>query len=390
MLGKNWWHVKENKASIWNNFLKTKYGTDFENWINLRGGGRKSTFISNMSFLKSNLSTAGLFDNNNYYWQANKGDRVLFWEDTWVRDKPLAIIFPRLYRIYNYKNKYIIDILSIWDNKETENEFWSRNLYTQEEAEARYIYSILQNFIHSPTEDILKWKINDKTYTTADMYLNIQKSNQTRNITSSRWAFPWNLKVPPKIKIFLWKISHNILPTNEMLYTRLHNTNIDITCRICNNAVENITHIFRDCTTATHCWKHLLKWWEVAFIPPSMEDWLWKAFTTANHTPYKDNWQTTLSAMLWTLWLNRNEEIFNDKTSTLEQLQYLIKHRSFEWCHSADILHINSERDWNSNPIKTTAEMRIYKMKELLDNWDAYAFSDGSWIKVGDHNRAGV
>lgn len=80
--------------------------------------------------LSNHPSTACLFNNNNYIWESHKGNRVLFWEDIWSKDMPLALIFPRLYRICKYKNKYIQDMRITWENLNSPDDLWIRNLYT--------------------------------------------------------------------------------------------------------------------------------------------------------------------------------------------------------------------------------------------------------------------
>lgn len=112
MMGKNWWHIKENKNNIWCKFLRSKYGTSSYRWINNGENIVKSTFMKNLSHLQLNSSTSKIFNNNLYYWKAHKGDRVLFWEDTWVQDTPLATFYPRLYRNCRLKNKTILDTIS--------------------------------------------------------------------------------------------------------------------------------------------------------------------------------------------------------------------------------------------------------------------------------------
>lgn len=67
MLGKYWWHVKDNKNSIGISFLKSKYGQDYNNWTSQSSSSVQSTFIKNMSYLQSHPNTACLFDNNNFY-----------------------------------------------------------------------------------------------------------------------------------------------------------------------------------------------------------------------------------------------------------------------------------------------------------------------------------
>ena len=53
----------------------------------------------------------------------------------------------------------------------------------------------------------------------------------------------WNLNLLPKIKVFLWLLLREALPTCEFLTgRRLENTKF---CYLCNQSSENIDHIFK-------------------------------------------------------------------------------------------------------------------------------------------------
>lgn len=106
MLGKVWWRILENKpSSLWTRLLKDKYGEDQFGWTTHSDNKPKSTLITNLTFLKNHRVTSSLFVRKNYIWKAGRGDRVLFWEDIWVRDTPLKSIYPRLYRISKHRRQ---------------------------------------------------------------------------------------------------------------------------------------------------------------------------------------------------------------------------------------------------------------------------------------------
>lgn len=188
----------------------------------------------------------------------------------------------------------------------------------------------------------------------------------------------------------MWKLCNNLIPTKYFISNRLHNDNLDPSCSLCHAAAETVTHLFKDCSIAAQCWGFLDRWWVAIQIPLTCDDWLWKAYMAANNTIYKDKWQTTISALLWTVWLNRNEKIFRSTHNTSKQMKFLICHRSYTWCTSSGIILSNSEQDWAINPIKTAKSVYIKFQKHLDQYWDYYAFVDGSWNKVGGIQRAGM
>ena len=65
------------------------------------------------------------------------------------------------------------------------------------------------------------------------------------------WTWIWNLKLPPKITIFIWKCAHNRIPTRAILFPHLNSTNQSCPC--C-NACERPIHTLRDCIFARNIW----------------------------------------------------------------------------------------------------------------------------------------
>lgn len=102
-------------------------------------------------------------------------------------------------------------------------------------------------------------------------------------------------------------------------------------------------------------------------------------------------WHTTVSATLWTLWLRRNERIFNNKPTSDRQLECLLRHRSFAWCVSGGLLQQSSNDMWYNNPTMAIKTHRILFLEGLKQNWDFISFIDGSWTTDNtQHHRDGI
>ena len=66
--------------------------------------------------------------------------------------------------------------------------------------------------------------------------------NQPQGQTSFPWNQLWNLPLPPRIKLFLWKIVDNCLPMATFLAKR--HIQVPTTCRFYQQVEEDETHLF--------------------------------------------------------------------------------------------------------------------------------------------------
>lgn len=54
-------------------------------------------------------------------------------------------------------------------------------------------------------------------------------------------------------------------------------------------------------------------------------------------------WSTALIAMLWTIWLARNEKIYKKSKWEEEKLVWLVKIRSYKWLLAVDKMNLGLE-----------------------------------------------
>jgi hypothetical protein len=67
------------------------------------------------------------------------------------------------------------------------------------------------------------------------------------------WKSLWQLKIPSKVKIFIWRALHGILPLKSILYNRHIGTTGG--CPICNQGPEDISHLLFQCEAAQNLWE---------------------------------------------------------------------------------------------------------------------------------------
>lgn len=64
--------------------------------------------------------------------------------------------------------------------------------------------------------------------------------------------------------------------------------------------------------------------------------WSWLNWFQVNVV--KMGWGVTLAASLWSLWLNRNRALFENKLYSIEDILLLIKVRSSYWCQATNLI----------------------------------------------------
>ncbi|KAK1354390.1 hypothetical protein POM88_047646 [Heracleum sosnowskyi] len=192
------------------------------------------------------------------------------------------------------------------------------------EDDAQLILSI-------PTEG---WEVNDKIiwHYTKNGECNVKSgykiANQDRLATESSnmkesenwWSAIWKLNVSPKVKQFLWKVSHCWLPTNYNLSCRgVHSSASFFRC---NKAPkEDILHALWLCPKNIDVWKRsgfwkLIKKYHCFDIVTFMSNVL-------QHTS-RDKFEVFV-AISWQIWISRNKVLHGEKIPNVEDL--------VEWCY---------------------------------------------------------
>lgn len=131
LLGKWKWNLLQHQGELWARVLESKYG----GWRNLDVEGRASHESIWWRDLKSVVihSHQGWILQSGLKWKVGCGDRIKFWEDTWINEEEtLTRKFPRLYLISCQQNQLL---QQMGTHKETGWEWnfsWRRPLFDNE------------------------------------------------------------------------------------------------------------------------------------------------------------------------------------------------------------------------------------------------------------------
>ncbi|XVF66077.1 hypothetical protein PTKIN_Ptkin10aG0005200 [Pterospermum kingtungense] len=131
------------------------------------------------------------------------------------------------------------------------------------------------------------------------------------------------MRVPPKVKVFGWKLSHDILPTYLALTKRRILS--DPICPRCSVAEETTTHAIRDCAKARNIWAEA----------PCKNEWLaigdshplqWLSAVAKKVS--KESFEEGLM-LCWAIWNNRNKKI----KERYKQEALLVTRTTFSYLH---------------------------------------------------------
>ena len=112
---------------------------------------------------------------------------------------------------------------------------------------------------HLNSQDTLIWKENKahefSVRTTYQVALRLKNTSAAEH-SSARvhgvtWTKIWKLKVPPKVRTFLWRACPNCLPTRDNLSRKLQ---VEAICEFCRQEPETVTHLLWVCPFARNVW----------------------------------------------------------------------------------------------------------------------------------------
>jgi mannosylglycoprotein endo-beta-mannosidase len=171
------------------------------------------------------------------------GCKTRFWEDTWIEDKPLCVLFPRLYNLTFTQNVTAAKVFS----QDVNRIRFRRCLY----GESLEMWN--SNIVLSQGPDRLSWILTKSEVFSV-------KSRYTY-LVARRVMFPykmiWRMRIPLKIKAFIWLIVRDRILTKHNLVKKgwkggggvlAHRS---ILCEFC-GCNESINHLFSECPLAKY------------------------------------------------------------------------------------------------------------------------------------------
>ncbi|WVZ64633.1 hypothetical protein U9M48_014127 [Paspalum notatum var. saurae] len=224
-----------------------------------------------------------------------------FSSSQWLTNKILGgQVYPSLFNIARKKHSSVAHVLSTNPlNISFRRVLVDNKLIKWNDLVARVAFVQLDGH-----HDKAIWSLTKHGYFTVKSLYNFLANQSVLPLNKKLWK----LKLPLKIKIFVWFLMKGVILTKDNLKKR--NWNGDDGCCFCNEK-ETIQHLFFDCHIARFVWRIF----QVAFglKPPSNVTCLvgtWFEQVDPNMSPLVC---VDASAIVWSIWLCRNDCVFDRK-----------------------------------------------------------------------------
>jgi hypothetical protein len=142
-------------------------------------------------------------------------------------------------------------------------------------------------------DDAMSWTLEPSgRYLTRSMYLSL-----SRGATVTYFKEVWRARVPPKIKIFLWQLIRNRLPSCEQVAKRMGPSNGR--CALCGD-MEDCNHIFFTCPMSRFMWAGIRDILQCGWNPAGAGECL--AIAEGLLGPFRRLVWFTFAAQCWARW----------------------------------------------------------------------------------------
>jgi hypothetical protein len=254
----------------------------------------------------------------------NNGKQIRFWEDKLLGNYSLKDQYPSLYNIARRKSVTVESVLSTVPLNVSFHRFHNQNnIVLWNDLVSRIMHVRL-----NAQADVFIWNLHQNgQYMVKSLYMALI-SNGVAHMNKQLWK----LKVPLKIKIFMWYMRKEVVITKDNLARQ--NWGGSTQCSFCLRDVS-IQHLFFDCLYARFLWGLVQITFSIS--PPQNIQHLFTGWINQGRGKLKQQLLVGTLAC-WAIWLSRNPIIF-DKALIKSFMQVLYRgHIGFAFGHSSKVM----------------------------------------------------
>jgi hypothetical protein len=278
------------EEGMWQQLLSNKYLKN-KTLSQVEAKPTDSPFWKGLMHVKADFFQRGFF-------RVGDGKSVRFWEDVWLGDRPLSNQYPALDNIIQHKNVLVSTVFAT----EPLNISFRRGLNDNKWVQWLHLCQRLIIIELTSEPDKFIWK---PTYTgifpVKYMYLDWMNDH-----TVYLRTYLWKLKLPLKIKKFMWFLSNKVLLTKDNLAKRKWKG-----CQKCCfcDSIETVNHLFIQCPFAKIVWRMMYLTYNIP--PPANITNMFGRWLNGVRKDDKLKIRIGVSALCWAIWRTRNDIIFN-------------------------------------------------------------------------------
>jgi hypothetical protein len=238
------------------------------------------------------------------------GSEIRFWEDKWLGATTLREQYPALYRIVRHKDVTLQSVMVTSPPTMT----FRRDVVGPRLTSWNELLQRLAPIQLVQGKDIFRWELTKNgLFSVKSMYEALKKPVQP--ILNNKSI--WKLRIPLKTKVFAWYLRRGVILTKDNLAKR--NWHGCKRCVFCHED-ETIKHLFFQCQFARAIWS-IIQIGSSLYPPRSIAN-IFGNWLNGVVVRYKSLIRVGAIAVIWSLWLCRNDKVFNNVSSNLMQVIY--------------------------------------------------------------------
>jgi hypothetical protein len=287
---------------VWQTLLRRKYvGSKAISQVVWNPGD--SHFWAGLMTVKKHFFPHGSFS-------IKDGSEIRFWEDIWLGTTPLRNQYPSLYAIVRPKDETLAKVMET----SPPTMAFRRDLNGPRLALWNDLLQRLASvqLVQGPDEFI--WKLTSSgIFSVKSMYNAMIHPGDPVGKNKSIWK----MKIPLKTKVFAWYLRRGVILTKDNLAKR--NWHGCLKCVFCNHD-ESIKHLFFQCQFARSIWS-IIQIGSTLYPPRSVAHIFGNWLNGVDHR-FKILIRVGAIAIIWSLWLCRNDKVFNAANCSFMQVIY--------------------------------------------------------------------
>jgi hypothetical protein len=314
MVAKQGWHIMMNPGTLVARIFKARY---FPHSSFLEANvGNNPSYVWRCLWKSRCVLTLGC------RWRIGDGSTIKVMSDPWLKGVGKGWVqAPQNQGVYDLRvSNLMLDGVKKWD----------QHIILQ-----LFSYDAAQEILEVPLFDMVKedglvWKEdNSGKYTVKTGYrlLMREKSERNRRQVTADWNSVWKIRAPPRAKHLLWRICRDCLPTRFRL--RQHYVQCPSICQLCQDEEEDTWHVLFGCIESRQCWTEAGL---SAVIEPRTQQFNDAVALIHDICSNEDKEVAGRCAvMIWTLWNNRNNWLWNNEKKNGNSLGTQALHVWNDW-----------------------------------------------------------
>jgi len=183
-------------------------------------------------------------------------------------------------------------------------------------------------------EDTVLWR-GKNDYSVKDFQRHMSMEIEIDSVVSTVWM----KLAPPKVEFFMWLALLGRLNTRQRFHDRGILQAEQSTCTFCALQPESIDHVLLSCTYSQQIWRSFASEMGQSLIFPASfkqhyESWMGLSWKNGLR---KKLWASTFFAVAWTIWLTRNEILFQNQIFNHMAICQSIKRKIAFWTKAWDV-----------------------------------------------------